>query len=234
MQFIRSGAVNLNWRDKPVCNPPSIPQEYEPFSVAEQSPLEKYGKPGQLDWREEEIDAIRKALKKLAILRICNAEDVEDLVQETLLTLVAKPPANALEKGLLVWSLGILRNKVGNYYRKANRNIPLDQIESDTGKRTQQLVFSFSPEANASDRELREILLKKVAELPPSQREVMELLVSGMESGEIVSKLQPERYQNVINRLYRGKKKLARELAKYGYGPGPATVMKQAGGKRLK
>jgi hypothetical protein len=31
--------------------------------------------------------------------------------------------------------------------------------------------------------------------------------------------LHPERYQNVINRLHRGRKALAKELAKYGYGP---------------
>jgi hypothetical protein len=47
----------------------------------------------------------------------------------------------------------------------------------------------------------------------------MELLLAGLEPGEIVRHLHPERYQNVINRLHRGRKKLAKELAKYGYGP---------------
>ena len=47
----------------------------------------------------------------------------------------------------------------------------------------------------------------------------MELLLAGLEPGEIVKRLHPERYQNVINRLHRGRKKLAKELAKYGYGP---------------
>jgi len=29
-----------------------------------------------------------------------------------------------------------------------------------------------------------------------------------------------EKYQNVINKIYRGRHKLARELARYGYGKG--------------
>jgi RNA polymerase sigma factor (sigma-70 family) len=220
--------------DKQVCNPAYIAQEYEPFFVAEKSPLKKFDKPGRLEWGEDEISAIRVVLQKLAVLRIFNADDVEDLVQDTLLTLVAKPPASELEKGLLVWSLGIMRNKVGNYYRKSNRYKSLDEFITGDMQWTHQSMFFPSPEANASDTELRAIVREKVAELPASQREVMELLISGLESGEIVSQLHPERYQNVINRLYRGRKKLAKELARYGYGPGPMTGMKRASGKRRK
>ena len=51
----------------------------------------------------------------------------------------------------------------------------------------------------------------------------MELLIGGLNPGEIVNQLHPERYQNVINRLHRGRKKLAQELAKYGYGPEAKT-----------
>jgi RNA polymerase sigma factor (sigma-70 family) len=228
------GCSQFELEGKLVCNPAYIPQEYEPSFVAEKSPLENIQKTERLELADEEIAAIRVVLQKLAILRVFNIDDVEDLVQDTLLTLIAKPPASELEKGLLVWSLGILRNKVGNYYRKPNRHIPLDKIESSGVRWIPQPLSAASPEADASHTELRTLVCEKVSQLPSPQREVMELLVSGLESHEIVSKLHPERYQNVINWLYRGRKKIAKELARYGYGPGPMTSMKRARGKNRK
>lgn len=206
-----------------------IPQGYESSFVAEHSPLKNFEKPGRLAWADDDIRAIRTVLRKMTVLRIWNSDDVEDLVQDTLLTIVSKPPGNELEKGLLVWSLGILRNKLGNYYRKPNRHVSLSKIE--TGLPRQQ-SFSFSPEASASGKELRALVNEKVAEMPPSQREVMELLVSGLDSREIVSQMNTERRQNVINRIHRGRKKLAKELARYGYGPGPMTRLRRARGRR--
>ncbi len=214
-----------------MCNPAYIIQEYERLFVAENSPVENIEKQRRQEWAEEEIAAIRAALRKLAVIRI-NYDDVEDLVQDTLLTMVAKPPSCDLGKGLLVWSFGILRNKVGNYYRKSNRHTSLDRIESSAEQPTQQHPSS-SPEAKLSNTELRTIIREKVAEMPPCQRKVMELLVAGLDSSEIVSQLHPEPYQNVINHLYRGRKKLAKELARYGYGPCSLTGMKRAKGRRI-
>jgi RNA polymerase sigma factor (sigma-70 family) len=212
-----------------VCNPSYIPQGCEASFVAENSPLKSFNSRGLLDWADDEITAIRKVLRKMAVLRIWNSDDVEDLVQDTLLTIVSKPPGSELEKGLLVWSLGILRNKLGNYYRKPNRYVSLNKIETCIPR---QQSFSFSPEANASGKELRALVDEKVAEMPPSQREVMELLVSGFDSREIVSQMNTERRQNVINRIHRGRKKLSKELARYGYGPGPMTGLRRARGRR--
>jgi hypothetical protein len=59
-------------------------------------------------------------------------------------------------------------------------------------------------------------------------------MIAGFNAGEIARQLHPERYQNVINSLYRGRKKLARALAKYGYAPnGPAGMdrMKKSRGR---
>ena len=54
---------------------------------------------------------------------------------------------------------------------------------------------------------------------PTRQRQAMELLLLGLPTHEIAEELSPERYQNIANRLYRGRKKLARELARFGYRP---------------
>jgi RNA polymerase sigma factor (sigma-70 family) len=215
-----------------VCNSAYILQEFSNSWIAESSPA-KFERTQKSEWTDEEIAAIRGVLWKLAVVRILNHEDVEDLVQETLLTIVAKPPASELEKGLLVWSLGILRNKVGNYYRKSHRYALLEKIKPDTQQWATRPIAS-SPETKASDKELIAIVSEKVAEMPSPEREVMELLVAGLDSGEIATHLHPERYQNVINRLHRGRKKLAKELARYGYGPSRLTAMQRARGLQSK
>jgi RNA polymerase sigma factor (sigma-70 family) len=212
-----------------VYNPAYIHQEQKPIFIRESSSRLAYERERRrLQLAEDEIAAIRIVLQRLAILRTLNCADVEDLVQETLLTMITKSPEGELEKGLLVWTLGILRNKLGNYYRKSHRFPVLGNPETAPRRCGNQSDALGSPEARFFAKELRTIVDQKVSELPDSQREVMELLVAGLDTGEIVSQLHPERYQNVVNRLHRGRKKLAMELAKYGYGPGSLTALKRA------
>jgi RNA polymerase sigma factor (sigma-70 family) len=203
-----------------------------PAFISESSSLKEYGfGSGQFEWTNDEVAAIRAVLKKLTAVRVFNPTDAEDLVQETLLTMITKHPGPVLEKGPLVWSLGILRKKVGNYYRKMQRYAPLDEEEP----RTQQWKITASPEALIFHEELQTIVEEVLSQLPSSQRQALELMIAGFNAGEIVKELHPERYQNVINRLYRGRKRLAKELAKYGYGPNAADglgKMKRCRSKR--
>ncbi len=171
------------------------------------------------EWTDDEIAAIRTVLQKLTAVRIMNPNDAEDLVQDTLLTMILKHPGKELQKGNLVWGMGILRKKVGNYYRRIQRNVPLATKDNRAQERIPQSPISSSPETNVFHEELQNIINRTLPRLPSSQRKAMELLLAGLEPGEIVKRLHPERYQNVINRLHRGRKKLAKELAKYGYGP---------------
>ncbi len=97
-----------------------------------------------------------------------------------------------------------------------------------------EFADSESPEAKLFQLELQQIVNETLEQFPAPQRQAIELLMTGLDSGEIVKKLHPERYQNVINRIHRGRKKLARELAKYGYGPAAMNGirgMKRAGKK---
>lgn len=210
-----------------MCNPAYFHIEYDSIFVSESSPLREseLGR-RQCGWTDDEIAAIRVVLQRLTAIRITNSNDAEDLVQDTLLTMITKHPGSELEKGLLVWSLGILRKKVGNYYRKAQRYSYLSEQETCAWQWIQQ---ASSPEATVYHDELQGIVSKALAQLPSSQRQAMELLIAGLDPGEIVRQLHPERYQNVINRLYRARRKLAKELAKYGYGPGA-----RAGVRRLR
>src|SRR5262245_44132029 len=99
---------------------PSLPHyctaQLQDVAFATRSPL-----PELRHFPPEELARIRMVLRKLTALRIENPEDAEDLVQETLLTMTEKCPEIELRKGLLVWGMGILRKKVGNYYRRVQR-----------------------------------------------------------------------------------------------------------------
>jgi RNA polymerase sigma factor (sigma-70 family) len=213
-----------------VRNPTYLDLEY-PASFISESTLFKECKSGQFEWNDEEIAAIRLVLKRLTAIRILNSNDAEDLVQDTLLTMLTKPPAALLEKGPLAWSLGILRKKVGNYYRKVQRYAPLNEKDSQNP----EWMHAASPERRVFQKELQSIVDEVLSELPPFQRQAWELIMEGLNAREIMDELNSVRYQNVINRLYRGRKKLATALAKCGYGPdaaGGMRRMRRSHGKR--
>jgi len=184
--------------------------------ISESSPPDKPRlKAGSTNWTDDEIASIRAVLQKMTAVRILNTTDAEDLVQETLLTMVSKLPETALEKGPLVWSLGILRRKVGNYYRKTQRYTPLNERNAET----RQLRRSVSPEASLLLEEMERIVQDVLSRLPQSQQRALDLMLAGFSSGEIARLLHPERYQNVMNNLYRGRKKIVQELARHGFLP---------------
>ena len=163
-------------------------------------------------WSNEELARIRLVLQRLTSLRIENEADAEDLVQETLLTMTQKCPENGPDKGLLIWSMGILRKKIGNYYRKAQRYVPMEYAESSGRAR-----ISMSPEMRYLNSELARVIRKTLRGLPDRERRAMELCLAGLQAHEIAASLHPERYQNVINHLFRGRRKLAAQLETLGY-----------------
>lgn len=166
-----------------------------------------------VEWTESELAQIRLVLRKLTALRVDNPEDAEDLVQETLLTMVRKAPAIEIEKGMLIWAMGILRKKVGNYYRRMQR---FNSLESQI-RHALSSARAPSPESSLHHVELRTIIDGVLDKFKPCERDPIDLYLAGRQTSEIVSLLYPERYQNVVNRLHRGRKKLARALARRGY-----------------
>ncbi len=166
---------------------------------------------------EEDLERIRSILRRLSIMRVDNPEDAEDLVQETLLTMIRKAPEIDLEKGVLVWAMGILRKKVGNYYRRAQRFTSLDDQKTpskDAGRYSSSVP---SPESSLRHAELCTVIDGILLKLSPCERTAIDLYLAGRQTCEIASLLYPERYQNIVNRLHRGRRKLAKELARQGY-----------------
>jgi RNA polymerase sigma factor (sigma-70 family) len=176
-----------------------FPQEYQP-------------------WNDEELSRIRCELRKLTTIRVLNATDAEDLVQDTLLTLIRSCPKKELEKGPLVWSMGVLRNKIGNYYRKGRCRAKHEAGEAELRRGLFQIKSAVSPDKNLLNGELRNVIADTIESLPYAQKTAMKMLIAGLKPGEIAEKMLPERYQTVINHLHRGRKKLAQELIRHGFG----------------
>lgn len=192
--------------------------EFIPLQIHETARLGHYrSKSMSAVWTDEELAQVRLVLRKLTALRVENPEDAEDLVQETLLTMVRKAPEIDLEKGLLIWAMGILRKKVGNYYRRTQRSVPLDDQSIIVCDSRQFGRAVPSPEASLLHAELCARIDAILEDLPAPEREAVDLYLAGSQTGEIASLLYPERYQNILNRLHRGRKKLAKELTRHGY-----------------
>jgi RNA polymerase sigma factor (sigma-70 family) len=189
------------------------------FAVCETLPKQPFRQARKLnDCSDEELVYIRMALHRVASLRILNIDDVEDVVQETLLTMTVKYPQEQLKKGLLVWSMGILRHKVGNYYRQARRCTPFDENTIPEWDHHGGAIREISPEGLAQYSEFCFLLDTMLAKFQPTERQVLNLYLGGMPSGEIAESMHIEKYQNIINKIHRGRNKLAKELVKYGYG----------------
>ena len=184
------------------------------YKTADCSPSHR--SPERHQWTTEELSRIRIELRKLAALRVMNATDAEDIVQDTLLTLIHSCPKDGFEKGPLAWSAGILRNKIGNYYRKSRHRANYETSESESQHDPPENTAAISPESALLREELINVIYNTVERLPKAQKTAVKMLIAGLSPGEIATKMSPERYQSVINHLHRGRKAIARELAKYG------------------
>ena len=198
----------------------SIGCQIDPSFIRESLPAQ--GCPPQFsadEWSDDAVARIRIVFQRIISLRVLNEDDAEDIVQETLLTMALKHPEAHPEKGLLIWGMGILRNKVGNYYRKIRRDMPVSQHAASVENIIYPASAWHSPETKMQHAELCSLIDTALAKFDPKEREAMDLLLAGLPAGEIADELHPERYQTVINWLHRGRKKLAKKLTRYGYRP---------------
>ena len=168
-------------------------------------------------WKNEDISRIRRELRKLSSLRVLNAADAEDIVQDTLLTLINCSPKESLEKGPLPWSIGILRNKIGNYYRRSRYRAKRETGEAEAHQELFQLETTVSPDSELLSEELQNVIVDTIERMPYARKTAMKMLIAGLKPGEIAERMLPERYQTVINHLYQGRKMLAQELNRYGF-----------------
>jgi RNA polymerase sigma factor (sigma-70 family) len=185
------------------------------------------------DWTDAEIARIRDVLQRLTIRRIRNDHDAEDLVQETLLTMTRKLPGTELQKGLLVWASGILRRKIGNYYKMARKSSGMEAESIISRESGCCGSMTGAQESKLHYKELRAIIESLLQSLPKQERQAIDLLLRGLRTQEIAAEMSPERYQSVANYLHRGRRKVKRALARYGYLPLKRPRMIKAGRRKV-
>jgi len=113
-------------------------------------------------------------------------EDAEDLVQEAMQIVHARLQAGELTDGVLVWSLAVLRNRIGNYYQRRARRAGEEPFEEG------RHASGGSPLAEMLEAEMKEQVLVAVEVLAERHprcgllfRRILESLSLGGSPGEV-------------------------------------------------
>ncbi len=182
--------------------------------------------PQHLGWNFEAsaipfVDALYNMAYRLAR----NAEDAEDLVQETYLK--AYKYYDKFEPGtnLKAWLFKILKNTFINGYRK-RQNQPPQSAFSDIEESFESLVSdeagrnSKTPEEEVLDKVLDEDVQEALSSLSEDYRMVIDLVdLEGFSYKEAASILEVP-VGTVMSRLYRGRRMLEQALLLYARGHG--------------
>jgi len=172
-------------------------------------------------------------LYRFALSRVNQADDAEELVQETFLSALAGLAAFRGEASERTWLFVILRRKIIDYYRRRARAplVGLDEIgegspterdyfSPDTGHwaRTQEPASWLRADAALEQQELHGILQQCQQGLPPQQGAVFALrFVEELSAEEICQELGISA-ANYWVLVHRAKLHLRRCLEKHGLG----------------
>jgi len=149
-----------------------------------------------------------------------NAEDAEDLVQETYLRAYRSFDQFRPGTNLKAWLFRILKNAFINEYRRRKTRPPQEDfaaIEDSFESRVDgQMAGSIKdPEQEALEVSLDENVQRAIDALPPDYR--MAVLLADLEgfSYKEIAEILEVPIGTVMSRLYRGRKLLEEELLRY-------------------
>jgi RNA polymerase sigma-70 factor (ECF subfamily) len=180
------------------------------------------GKSAAIDPAEFERQAMPflESLYNTALRMTRNAQDAEDLVQETFLRAYRSYHQFTPGTNLKAWLFRILKNAFINEYRK-KRAAPVEEdfagIEESFESRLDRdrAVSIRNPEEEAISRSLDQGVQRALAALPPDYRMAIVLAdLEGFSYKEIAEILEVP-IGTVMSRLYRGRKQLEEELLRY-------------------
>ncbi len=100
-----------------------------------------------------------------------DADASEEIFQDVSVTILQEGARGTCVDRFLPWALGIARHRVSDYYRKRGRSQPVPEVLAET------VVEAFEQNAEAREDGARRVrgLLDCVDELPPRQRQILEL-----------------------------------------------------------
>jgi RNA polymerase sigma-70 factor (ECF subfamily) len=130
----------------------------------------------------EELGLLRPQLLRFAMLRLRNAEEAEDAVQETLLAALEGIRGFRGGSSLRTWVIGILQHKIVDRMRAAAREEPLEWHET--------LLSGSDPEHSLVCRRMLNAFERSLRRLPAGAARVFVLReVMGMDTAEVCSAL---------------------------------------------
>jgi RNA polymerase sigma factor (sigma-70 family) len=154
---------------------------------------------------ERLFEDLREAFLALAVRRVESSEVAEDLAHDALVVVKEKLSVWDPSRGFEPWALAILRNIVGNYYRKAERRRRLHPGPPEP-----------SPAADVEARDRAEVLRTALAELSPQCRRLMHLLLEGRTPREAAAAMGITNLSAFYLRSHRCRQTLRKLLRQYG------------------
>ncbi|GAB3314454.1 RNA polymerase sigma-70 factor [Larkinella ripae] len=126
-------------------------------------------------------------LYALAYRKTGDSDASEDLVQDLFVTLWVQRETLFIDKSVQVYLFSALKNRVISHLRKQllRQSVPLDEVFSEaTVSHAANLVQDW-----IQVREVQEVYLRELKNLPEKSREVFELSRSGLANKEIAEQL---------------------------------------------
>ena len=133
----------------------------------------------------------------------------EDLVHDVFEAVITGRAEFGGRAALRSWLVGVLKHKIIDLVRQRTGHDSLDQSPDEGGLGLEFECPQPRPEAVAEQRQLLRLTLARIAHLPPSLRQVVELRVLKDQDTDEVCKALAISEQNLFVRLHRARRVLA-------------------------
>jgi RNA polymerase sigma-70 factor (ECF subfamily) len=147
----------------------------------------------------DELEALRPYLLRYASLQLRNRDAAEDAVQEALAAALAAEAGFAGRSNLRTWATGILKHKIVDAIRRANREQPLagegdtadfDALFDERGHWHEHPHAWPAPDGALQEKQFLEALQRCLEALPPRTAQAFLLREHmGLETAEICKEL---------------------------------------------
>jgi RNA polymerase sigma-70 factor (ECF subfamily) len=149
-------------------------------------------------------------LYRLAFARVGNAEDAEDIVQETYLKAHRNFHTFRHETSIKNWLSQILINTVRDHFRKGGRSV--ETVEWDDSLESEEMLAEAGPEERLCKSDCHPELMKALSALP--EQLLVPLLLREIDDAtyEEIAQILEVPKGTVMSRLFRARKLLRKKL----------------------
>jgi len=141
------------------------------------------------------------------------AQDVEDIVEEVMLTMLQKYKTEEFPYGFMAWMNKIVWNKVGDYFRKEKRH-----AHSDINEESLEGDSENSPEQIVVTKELNELIHGALKRMHNPCKEIMKALIEErIKTYTKKRKNKGDRENNIHCQIHRCRKRFMKLLKEEGF-----------------